>query len=87
MYTFFQKLIDQGFALVYRDDFLFLAHPKTLVSMLDSIEQLHQICSFNYLKIAPDKFFFILLTVKILDIKMATILLNQFFPKLMVSTN
>ena len=61
MYSFFQKLIDQGFALVYIDDILFLAHKKT--HMLDLIEQLHHICHSNNLKIAPEKSFYILLTV------------------------
>ena len=43
--SFFQKLIDQGFALVYIDDFFLLAHTKT--HMIDLIEQLHQICHSN----------------------------------------
>ena len=64
MYSFFQKLIDQGFALVYIDDILLLAHTK--LHMLNLIEQLHQICQTNYLKIAPEKSFYILLTVKFL---------------------
>ena len=64
MYSFFQKLSDQGFPLVYIDDILLLAHTKT--HMLDLIEPLHQICSSNYLKIAPENSFCILLTVKIL---------------------
>ena len=41
MYSFFKKLVDQGFALVYIDDILLLSHIKT--HMLDSIEQLHHI--------------------------------------------
>ena len=64
MYSFFQKLIDQGFALVYIDDILLLAHTKS--NMLNLIEQLHQICQTNNLKIAPGKSFYILLTVKFL---------------------
>ena len=60
MYSFFQKLIDQGFALVYIDDILLLAHTKT--HMLDLIEQLHRICHSNNLKIAPEKSIYILLT-------------------------
>ena len=64
MYSFFQKLIDQGFALVYIDDILLLAHTKP--HMLTLIEQLHQICQTNNLKIAPEKSFYILLTVKFL---------------------
>ena len=62
MYSFFQKLVDQGFALVYIDDILLLAHTKT--HMLDLIEQLHKISHCNNLKIAPEKSFYILLTVK-----------------------
>ena len=64
MYSFLQKLIDQGFALVYIDDILLLAHTKT--HLLDSTEQLHQICHSNNLKIAPEKSFYVLLTVKFL---------------------
>ena len=64
MYSFFQKLIDQGFALVYIDDILLLAHTKP--HMLNLIEQLHQICQTNNLKIAPEKSFYFLLTVKLL---------------------
>ena len=61
---FFQKLIDQGFALVYIDDILLLAHTKP--HMFNLIEQLRQICQTNILKIAPEKSFYILLTVKFL---------------------
>ena len=61
---FSQKLIDQGFAIVYIDDILLLAHTKP--HMLNLIEQLHQICQTNNPKIAPEKSFYILLTVKFL---------------------
>ena len=44
--------------------FLLLAQTKT--HMLNLIEQLHQICQTNNLKIAPEKSFFMLLTVKFL---------------------
>ena len=64
MYSFFQELIDQGFALVYIDDILLLSHSKS--HMLQLIEQLHQICTKQNLKIAPEKSFFMLLTVKFL---------------------
>ena len=64
MYSFFQKLIDQGFALVYIDDILLLANSKS--HMLNLIEQLHQICQINNLKTAPEKSYYILLTVKFL---------------------
>ena len=63
MYSFFQNFIDQGFALVYIDDILVLAHTKT--HMLDLIEHLHQVCHSNNLKFAPEKSFYILLTVKV----------------------
>ena len=61
MYSLFQKLIDQGFALVYIGDILPLAQTKT--QMLDLIEQSNKICYSNNLKIDPDKSFYILLTV------------------------
>ena len=61
---FFQKLIDQGFALVYIDDILLLAHTKT--HMLEVFEQLHQICHSNIPEVAPEISFYILLTVKFL---------------------
>ena len=64
MYSFFQKLIDQGFALVYIDDILLLAHKKT--HMLDLTEQLHQICRSKNPEIAPEKLFHILLTFNFL---------------------
>ena len=66
MYSYFQKLIDQGFALVYIDNILLLAHIK--IHMLDLIEQLHQISSSNILKISPEKSFCYLLTVKFLGL-------------------
>ena len=83
MYSFVQKLIDQGFALVFKDDILLLAHTKP--HMLNLIEQLHQICQTNNLKIAPEKSFYILLTV--LDMKSAIIQSNPSLLKLMLSTN
>ena len=61
IFSFFQKLIDQVFAFVSFDDIFLLDHTKT--HMLDLIEQLHQICSSNSLKIAPEKLFYILFTV------------------------
>ena len=47
------------------DDILILAHTKT--HKLDLIEQLHQICSSSTLKNAPEKSFYILLTVTIFE--------------------
>ena len=64
MYNFFRKLIDQGSALVYIDDILLLSNTKE--HMIELIEQLHQICQTNNLKMAPEKSFFMLLTVKFL---------------------
>ena len=61
---YFQKLIEQGFALVYIDDIFLLAHTKPHI--LDSIEQLHQICNSNNINVAPGKSFYTLLTVKLL---------------------
>ena len=55
IYSLSQKLIDQGFVLVFIDDFLLLAHTKT--HMLDLIKKLHQICHSNNLKIGPEKSF------------------------------
>ena len=63
MYYFFHKSIDQVFALVYNDNILLLAYTKSL--MLELIEQSHQIGSSN-LKVAPEKSFYILLTVTFL---------------------
>ena len=63
-FFFEKKTFDQGFALVYIDDILLLAHTKN--HMLDSMEQLHQTCSSNNLKLAPENSFFILLTVNFL---------------------
>ena len=68
---FFQKRIDQGFALVYIDDIIFLAHTKA--QWLDLLEQLHQICSSNNLKIAPEKSLCILLTAKSLGNELCNI--------------
>ena len=85
MYSFFQKLIDQGFALVYIDDILLLADTKT--HMLELIEQLHQICHFNNFKIAPEKSFYILLTAKFLGHEGATTLINLSLPMLMAYIN
>ena len=48
MYSFFQKLVDIGFALVYIDDILLLAHTKT--HLLDLIEQLQTPTSKTELK-------------------------------------
>ena len=71
MYSFFQNFIDQGFALVNIDNILLLAHKKP--HMLNLIEQLHQICETQNLKIAPEKSFYILLTVKLLGHLMSVI--------------
>ena len=64
MSSFFKTLIEQVFALVYIDDILLLSDSKE--HMFQLIEQLHLICTKNYLKLAPEKSFFMLLKVKFL---------------------
>ena len=64
MSTFFKTLIEQGFALVYIDDILFLSDSKE--HMFQFIEQLDIISTKNNLKLAPEKSFFMLLKVKFL---------------------
>ena len=64
MSTFFKTLIEQGFALVYIDDILLLSDSKE--HMFQLIEQLHIISTKNNLKLAPEKYFFMLLKVKFL---------------------
>ena len=80
MYTYFQKLIDQGFALVYIDDILLLSH--TTSHMIEIIEQLHQICLENNLKMAPEKSFYALLTVKFLSHEIGNQAIKPIFFKL-----
>ena len=67
MSTFFETLIEQGFALVYIDDFLLLSNSKE--HMFQLIEQLHTISTRNNLKLAPEKFFFMLLNVQFLGLE------------------
>ena len=64
MSTFFQTLIEQGFALVYIDDILLLSDSKE--HMFQLIELFHIISTKNNLKLAPEKSFFMLLKVKFL---------------------
>ena len=64
MSTLFKPPIEQGFALVYIDDILFLSDSKE--HMFQLIEQLHIISTENNPKLAPEKFFFVLLKVKFL---------------------
>ena len=64
MSTFFQTLIEQGFALIYIEDILLLSDSKEHKFQL--IEQLHIISTKNNLKLAPEKPFFVLLKVKFL---------------------
>ena len=63
MSSFFKTLIEQGFALVYIDDILLLSDSKE--HMFQLIEQLHIICTKNNLTLVPEKFFFMLLEVKV----------------------
>ena len=64
MSSFFKTLIEQGFALVYIDDILLLSNYKE--HMFQLIEQLHLISTKHNLKLAPEKYFFKLLNVKLL---------------------
>ena len=64
MSTFFETLIEQGFALVYIDDILLLSDSKE--HMFQLIEQLHLISTKHNLKLAPEKSFFMLPKVKFL---------------------
>ena len=64
MSSFFKKLIEQGFALVYIDNILLLSDSKEHTFQL--IEELHIISTKNNLKLAPEKSFFMLLKVKFL---------------------
>ena len=64
MSTFFETLIEQGFALVYIDDILLLSDSKE--HMFQLIEQLHVFSTKNNLKLAPEKSFFMLIKVKFL---------------------
>ena len=75
MSTFFQTLIEQGFALVYVDDILLLSDAKE--HMFQLIEQLHIISTKNNLKLAPEKFFLSFLKSNVLDMKLVTIQLHQ----------
>ena len=64
MSTFFETLIERGFALVIIDDILLLSNSKE--HMFQLIEQLHFYSTKNNLKLAPEKSFFKLLKVNFL---------------------
>ena len=64
MATFFKTLIEQGFSLVYIDNILLLSDTKE--HMFQLMEQLHIISTKNNLKLAPEKFFFMLREVNFL---------------------
>ena len=64
MSTIFKTRIEQGLALVNIDVILLLSNSKE--HMFQLIEQLHIIRAKNNLKLAPQKFFFMLLKVKFL---------------------
>ena len=66
MSTFLKTLIEQGFALVYKDDILLLSNSKEHMFLIELIEQLHIISTKNNLKLTPEKSFFMLLKVKFL---------------------
>ena len=84
MSTFFRTLIEQGFALVYIDDILLLSDSKE--HMFQLIEQLHITSTKNNLKLAREKSLSCFLRVNSLDMKLATIQLNQFSSKLQLFT-
>ena len=84
MYTFFQKLIDQGVALVYIDDILLLSHTKA--HMIELIEQLHQTRQ-KILKLPLRNLSTYSWPSNFLDMKLTAKQLNQFTPKWMVSIN
>ena len=66
--TFFETLIEQGFALVYIDDILLLSNSKE--HMFQLLEELHIISTRNNLKLAPENSFFLLLKIKFLGHEM-----------------
>ena len=76
MSSLYKIPIEQDFALVYIDDILLLSDTKE--HMFQLIEQIHIISTKIDLKLAPEKSFFMLLKVKVLDMKLVTIQLNQF---------
>ena len=64
MSTFFRSLIDKRSALVHFDDILLLADEKQ--EMFELIKELHKIATKAKLKLAHEKSFYMLLTVKFL---------------------
>ena len=86
MYSFFQKLIEQGLAPVSNDVSCscFLLIQKRV---LDLIEKLHQICYSNILKIALKNHFIFSSLSSSLYMKLATTRLNPSLLKLMAYTN
>ena len=84
MYSFSEKVLHQCFALVYFDEILILALTKT--NKLGLIKTLHQLFSSNYLEIAPEKLFYIFLTVKFFGFEII-LLLNPSPLKLKAYTN
>ena len=82
MSTSFKTYIEQGFALVSFDDILLLSDSEA--HMFHLIEQLHFTGTKNNLKLAPEKFFFMLLKVKFLVHEIGP--LNLFTQRLQLST-
>ena len=81
MSSFFKTLIEQSLALVYIDDILLLSNSKE--RMFQLFEQLHNISTKHYLKLAPQKSFFCYLKLNFLDVKLVMTQLNLYTLKLM----
>ena len=64
MSSFFESLIEQGFALAFINDILLLSNSNE--HMFQFIEQLHIIGIKNNFNLAPEKSFFVLLKLKFL---------------------
>ena len=64
MLTIFRPLIDKRSALEYIDDILLLADKKH--EMFELIKELHKIATKEYLKLAPEKSFYMFPKVKFL---------------------
>ena len=65
MSSFFKTPIEKGFALVYIDDIRLLSNSNEHIFQL--FEQLHIISTKHNLKLAPEKSFFMLPNVKVLE--------------------
>ena len=82
---FFQKLIDQGFVLVYIDDILLLAHTNLIFETLSN--NYTKFVTLTILKLHLKNHYTFFLLSNFLDMKLATTLLNPSLLKLMAYTN